>query len=284
MSKTRFIGVIALLAVVILFIAGCSAGPDPVTVAQQFQEAVNSQDVDSALELLAEDAVFQVDEAPSRSGKAEIENWLATRAELNFSLEGSPTASNSGVTFESCSISSDMWRYFVVNPMSGACQVTLEDGLITEFAVQFDEDSKTRLADSSASTSADLVALWTALVVLPGVEAYPEEGDIVRNYLQFTDDGSARLAVSLDDLSTAPDSDHPGARFKWTYEDYVLTIQNDGPASEGYCLEQDVGTYVIKNVKSVPKNRMQFKLISDSCEYRGRLLRRVSAPWDPYVP
>lgn len=282
MSKTRFIGVIALLAVVMLFIAGCSTGPDPVTVAQQFQEAVNSKDIASALQLLAEDAVFQVDEAPSRSGKAEIENWLTTRAELNFSLEGSPIASDSGVTFESCSISSDMWRYFAVNPMSGACQVTLEDGLITEFAVQFDEDSKVSLSDSAAATSADLVGIWTGGAPPPGGD--PHKGEVEDFHLQFAEDGSGRLAVSLDDLLTAPDSDHPGARFKWTYEDYVLTIQNDGPASEGYCLEQDVGTYVIKNVKSVPKNRMQFKLISDSCAFRANTLPRVAAPWNPYVP
>lgn len=282
MSKSRLFIFIAVVTIAMLLIAGCSTGPDPVNVAQQFQESVNLKDVESALELLAENAVFQVDGTQPHSGKAEIENWLATQVELNFSIEGSPTASDSGVTFENCSISSDLWRYFKVNPMSGACQMTLEGGLITEFTVQFDENSKARLIDSLAASVADLVGIWTGGGPRPGGD--PHKGETEKFHLQFAEDGSARLAVSLDDLLTAPDPDHPGARFKWTYEDYVLTLQNDGPASEGYCLEQDVGTYLVKNVKSVPRNRIQFKLISDSCEFRASSLPRVAAPWDPYVP
>ena len=87
-----------------------------------------------------------------------------------------------------------------------------------------------------------------------------------------------------DDLSVAPDSDHPGARLKWTYEEYMLTLQNDGPASEGYCQEQDVGIYLIKTVESASGNRMQFKPVTDSCEYRAAALQRIGSPWDPYTP
>jgi hypothetical protein len=68
------------------------------------------------------------------------------------------------------------------------------------------------------------------------------------------------------------------------YDDYVLTLQNDGPASEGYCQEQDVGTYLIRNVESASGNRMQFKLVSDPCVYRATALPRIAAPWDAYVP
>lgn len=168
--------------------------------------------------------------------------------------------------------------------MSGACQMVIEGGLITEFVVQFDENSKVILSDSSVLTSTDLVGIWTVESVKPGVQGNPEEDDIITYFLQFAEDGSARLADTLEDLLNSPDSDHPGANLSWTYENYVLSLKNDGPASEGYCLEQDVGTYLIRYVKSASGNRMQFKLVSDSCVYRATVLPRVAAPWDPYVP
>ena len=109
-------------------------------------------------------------------------------------------------------------------------------------------------------------------------------GEAALYHLQFGEDGGARLAVTPEDLSIAPDADHPGARLTWTYEDYVLAVQNEGSASEGYCQEQDVGSYLVRNVKSVPRSRMQFKLISDPCAWRAFTMQRVSAPWDSYVP
>lgn len=281
MSKTHFIGFIALLVAVMVLMTGC--GADPVTVAQQFQEAVNSQNVDSALELLAEDASLKAGETSSITGKDQIADWLSTQAELNFQFNGDPIASDSGVTIENCLINSYQWSYYGIKAMSGTCDVAIEDGLITEFVVQFDENSKSSLSDSSVATSTDLVGIWTAEGILPDRDPH-EEGARVWYYFQFNEDGSARLAVTPEDLLATPDPDHPGARYKWTYEDYVLTLQNDGPASEGYCLEQDTGTYMIRNVESVSGNRMQFKLISDSCVHRGRTLPRGGAYWDPYMP
>jgi hypothetical protein len=281
MSKTRFIGMMAMLAVVIILMTGC--GADPVTVAQQFQEAFNSQNVESVLELLAENASLTVDETSSFTGKEQIADWLATQAELRFQFNGDPIVSESGVTFENCSISSYQWSYYGIKAMSGTCDVAVEGGLVSEFAVQFDEISKASLSDSSVATSTDLVGIWTAEGVLPGGNPH-EEGGLTKYYLQFNEDGSARLAVTPDDLLATPDPDHPGARYKWRYEGYLLTVQNDGPGSDGFCLAQDVGTYLTRNVESVSGKRMQFKLISDSCVFRSRNLPRIAAPWDAYLP
>ena len=118
---------------------GCRA--DPVTVAQQFQEAVNSQNVESALDLLAEDASLKIGETSSITGKGQIANWLTTQAELHYQVNGDLTTSESGVTFENCSINSYQWSYYGIKAMSGICEVNVEDGLITEFTVQFDENS-----------------------------------------------------------------------------------------------------------------------------------------------
>ena len=280
MSKSCFIGITVVMAVAMLLTTGC--GVNPVIVAQQFQEAVNSQNVESALALLVENASLKVGDATSVTGKDQIANWLNTQAELHYQFNGDPITSESGVTFENCSINSYQWSYYGIKEMSGTCEVKVEDGLITEFAVQFDEKSKASLSSSSVVAPTDLVGIWTGEWPIPGAD--PHDGEITLNHLQFNEGGSARLAVTSDDLSIAPDSDHPGARFTWTYENYVLTLQNEGPASEGYCSEQDVGTYLIRIVKSASGNRIQFKLVSDSCAYRAAMLPRISAPWDPYVP
>ena len=280
MSKSCFIGITAVMAVVMLLMTGC--GADPVTVAQQFQEAVTSQNVESALELLAENASLKVGENSSVIGKDQIANWLTTQAELHFQFNGDPIASESGITFENCLTNSYQWPYYGIKSLSGTCKVKVEDGLITEFTVQFDENSKASLSDSSVVAPTDLVGIWTGEWPIPGAD--PHNGEITLNHLQFNEDGSARLAITSDDLLIAPDSDHPGARFSWTYNNYILTLQNKGPASEGYCLEQDVGTYLIRNVKNASGNRIQFKLVRDSCVYRSTMLPRIAAPWDPYVP
>jgi hypothetical protein len=251
-------------------------------MATQFQDAINSGDIDSALGLLADDAVLQVDGIPSLTGKAEIESWFEMQSELGFDIEGVPAVSEFSVAYENCSMSSAKWGWVGVKSMTGTCQVANEGELITRLAFQFDDDAKARLSDSPAATIDDLIGIWTGGAPWPGGD--PHVGEIALYHLQFAEDGSARLAVTPNDLSIAPNGDHPGAYLTWTYQDYVLTIQNEGSASEGYCLEQDVGTYLVKNVNSVPYNRMQFKLISDPCVWRAATMPRVAAPWDPYLP
>ncbi len=265
---------LALLPVGLILVAGCST--DPVSVVTQFQDAVNSQDIDSALELLAEDAVLKVDGSRIRTGKVEIENWLVIQAAINYHIEGDPTASGSGVALESCSMSSDQWLFVGVNPMSGACEAALEGGLITSLTVQFDEDSTARLSESLTIVSAELVGFWTATGVTP-----QEPNRYISAWMQFFEDGSARWAVSPEDILIAPDFDHPGARFTWTYEDYVMTVQNQGPAIEGYCQDQDVGTYLVRNTD---EDGIHFKSISDPCAWRKDILVRRGGDWDPYAP
>jgi len=265
---------LGLLVVGLLLVAAC--GSDPVSVVEQFQDAVNSQDIESALELLADDAVLQVEGTPPRTGKAKIENWLAKQAEIDYRIEGIPTASESGAGFEGCSTNSTKWMFFGVNPMTGTCEVALEGGLITSFSVQFDENSKAALSDSPVAERSDLIGTWFGTLGTPETSAI-----YVPNLLQFSDDGTIRWAVERDDLSTAPDLEHPIAVLDWTYEGHLLTVQNRGPASEGYCHEQDVGVYLAKKTGD---GEIQFKAIRDSCPYRYNYLPRGGSPWDPYSP
>ena len=212
-----------------------------------------------------------VDGAPSLAGKAEIRAWFATQSELNFRIEGTPAASDFGAAFQKCSIRSDKWSYFGVDSMTGTCEVALDAGNISSFAIRFDENSKARLSDSPAASAADLIGIWITKNYLT------DSGDL---YLHFFDQGIGRLANSPDDSAAATNADFEGASLVWTYEDYVLTIQNTGPASEKYCQEQDVGNYLVKTVE---QGGLTFKLINDSCNLRG-VAFQIPSRWRPYKP
>jgi len=269
MSKTHFIGIMAVLAVVMVLMTGC--GANTVTIARQFQEAVNSQNVDSALKLLAEDASLQLDEFSTVTGKDQVADWLATQAELHYQFNGDPIAVDSAATFENCSISSNQWVFYGINPMSGTCEVALVNGLITRIAVQFDESSKAKLSGSPVAATADMIGVWTTKNYMT------DSGNL---YLQFYEDGSARLVGTQDDYLDDPDSDQPGARLMWTYEDYMLSIRNVGPASEGYCQEQDIGKYLVKKADG---GGLRFNTISDPCSLRG-LAFNLPPRWRPNAP
>ena len=260
---------VLMIAVLAVAASGCGAGPED--VATEFQNAINSQDTDSVLSLLVDDAVWQVDGTSHRTGKTEIEDWLATQTELNLQIKGEPTSTESGVAFQSCSISSDMWGFFGVNPMTGTCQLALEAGLITGFVVQFDDDSRTRLSDSPAAASAEILGIWRTRNYLT------DSGDL---FLQFLEQGRGRLVGSSGDSIPAADSDFEGASLTWTYKDYVLTIQNEGLASDKYCQEQDVGIYLVKLVDA---GGLKFKAISDSCSLRG-IAVPLPPRWRPHLP
>lgn len=250
----------ALVIPALLAIVTSTCGPGPKELAEQFVDAINSKKTAAALELLSDAATLQVDGTPTRTGTTQIEDWLTTQAKLNIRIEGNLTASGSGATVEGCRISSDQWIYFGINPMSGICDLVLEGGHITSFAIQFDADSMARLSESAAAVNTDLPGIWTAVGVTPD-----DPHRTIPGYLQFFEDGIGRWGISPEDLSLAPDSDHPGVRLTWKHEDYVLTIQNQGPAAEGYCQGQDVGKYLVRKTDT---GTIQFKALADPCGWR----------------
>lgn len=128
---------------------------------------------------------------------------------------------------KNCAIGSDKWLYFGINPMSGTCDLTIENGIVTKFSMQFDNDSMSRLSESLAVERSDLIGTWRQATGAEFVEGVP-----VHWFLKISEDGTARWAVSPEDLSELPDSDHVGALLSWAYDDLILTVQNKGPATE----------------------------------------------------
>lgn len=199
----------AVAAILLAFIiSACLA--DPVDHAVQLQEAINSGDLDSAVALFSDDAVLLVGDGPSRMGKAEVEEWLATQLELNFRIEGAPLASESGHAYLDCSISSDVWSYHGVNPMTGTCEVALAGGDIKGFTIGFDENSKAGLSDSPAASTINMIGIW----ITRNYMTY--SGDL---YLHFFDQSIGRLATSPNDSPNISVAEFEGASLVWTYED-----------------------------------------------------------------
>ena len=262
---------IAILAIMLSGIAVSGCGPSPEDLAAQFQAAINSQDTEAALSLFADAATLQVGGAPHRTGKGEIEDWIREQADLNFQFTGDPVRSETRIVFTDCSISSYGWSFFGLDTMTGTCDVTLDDGAISSFSVQFDTESMEKLSGSPAATSADLIGTWVTLNYI---------GDSGDMFLEISGDGTGRLLGSRDASFPTPDSEFESANITWTYEETILTIQNDGPASEKYCEEQDVGTYLVKMVDG---GGLKFKSIGDSCSLR-EVAFELPPRWRPYVP
>jgi hypothetical protein len=237
---------------------------DRTAIAGKFQEAVNSQDVETALELLADDSAIEQGETSIITGKEPIADWLVLQTQLHYQFKGDPMASDSGVTFEDCSVSSYQWSFYGIQSMSGTCAAAIDDGLITDFTVRFDESSRAELSDSAVAATADLIGTWITRNYMT------DSGDL---HLQLFEDGSGRLAGT-------DDPDHEGATLAWTYEDFVLTLKNAGPASDGYCQEQDVGQFLVKNADG---GGLSFKTITDSCALRATAFQ-LPPRWRPQEP
>lgn len=264
------------MTVLILFmltfvVSGCGVAPED--VATEFQNAINSQDTEAVMGLLADEVVLQVEGTQISTGKREIQNWLESQAGLNFQFEGTPVSTDSGVSFDACMISSDIWSYFGLGSMTGTCEIALAEDNIISFVVQFDENSKGRLSESVAAVSADMIGIWITRNYLT------DSGDL---YLEFVEGGTGRLMGLPVDSTPDPDPDakFEGASLKWTYENYILTIQNEGPASEKYCQEQDVGSYLVKMADG---GGLQFKRLNDTCSLR-ELAFKLPPRWRPMMP
>lgn len=272
--KTRMSFIFALLFAI--FATACGASPE--TVAGEFQTAVNTQDIETAMGLMAEDVVLQL-ERQSVTGQADVQDWLKTQAELDFEFDGMPAVTDGGVNYENCIIRSDVWSYFKLKEMTGTCQLELDGGSITGFFIKFDEVSTARLEASSAILIADLMSIWTSQWPAPGTT--DEDFSFTYYYLQFNEDGSGRLALTPEDLTVSPDAEHTGARLVWNYDGFVLTLQNDGAATEGYCLEEEVGMFLVRKDGD---GGIEFKHVDDPCSWRYFALERQRSSWDPYVP
>jgi hypothetical protein len=247
-------------------------------IAEEFQLAVNTQDFDSAMTLLADDSILLIAGDQVTKGKAEMRDWFEAQSALNFQFEGVPVVLDTGVSIAPCLIHSDAWSYFKLEEMTGSCELDITDGKITSFKLLYDEDTSTRLAESAALPISALYSIWTSPGVPPGGDT---QSDWVNFYMQFMGNGEARISLAPESLQSDPNPDHPGVKLAWSFDGFMLTITNLGDASEGYCSAQDLGMYL---VRSDGTGGIQFKPIQEDCLWRRFTLQRLGKSWDLYLP
>jgi len=103
-----------------------SVGPDPIIVIQDFYAALNANDVDTAMALVAEDAHWRG--IPTLTGKDRVRDYLQGGIDAGYTTEISDLRATKGrVTF-----TSEAFKDGVVQ-VSGEETYTVENGLITAF-------------------------------------------------------------------------------------------------------------------------------------------------------
>lgn len=251
---------LCLLVTAVIVLAGCQAKPD--TVAMKLAEAVNAQDLDSALALFAEDAVVNTGGPAPYTGKAEIRGWLEGMFADNFEIEAEIVEVKGDVVIEHDKMSMDSMRFFGIDSLEGTSEITVQKGQITALDFTFTEDSLAKLQAVPFVTREDLIGAWS----------------MGGTFIQFYENGTSRVADSPDDLSAPVDESHPGAWERWSYDGTVFTIQMTTPGvGEGRTCPLDaVGTYMVKRVGD---DRLKFKAIEDPCASR-----RVGLPWGEWRP
>ena len=270
-----------LLFVVFAFtLTGCQ--PKPTEIASQFLAAINDQDIETSLSLLSDSAQIKIGDSESYQGKEAIQNYLENAFLLNIKIEADTAQSDGDTVSEDITLTSDYWKFIGTNPMEGTLSITVQDGSITNIDISFSSVSLTKLEDSSATTTSDLIGVWTVQTQESGtVEGVPDQW-----FLQFHADSKARWAESADDLALPVDDSHLGAWITWSYEGVLLIVQNEGPSSEFYCQPEDVGLYLVRQTydKWNDETQIGFKLVKDPCAFRMVNFPRFGATWKPYIP
>lgn len=251
---------------IIILLTGCGAKPDD--VALQLAEAVNTQDLEGALTLFADDAVVTSVSPEPFNGKAEIQGWLEGMFADNFHLEAEIAEVNENVVIERDTMTMDSMKFFGIETLTGTSEITIEDGKIKALSFSFSDETLADLQAAPFVAPEDLFGVWT----------------VGTTSLQFNEGGTVRAADKIADLEMPVSEEHPGSIQSWAYDGMVVTLQGDEPAfGEGYtgCGPEDVGLYFVKWAGN-DLDQLRFTVIEDPCA--NRLMGMQWGNWNPVSP
>jgi hypothetical protein len=256
---------LCLLVTGAVVLAGCQAKPDE--VATQLAEAVNTQDLDTALALFAEDAVVNSASPEPFTGKAEIQGWLEGMFADNFEIEIEIPEVKGDVVIEHDKMSMDSMRFFGIDSLEGTSEITVQDGKISALNFAWSDETLADLQAAPFVAPEDLIGVWT-----------------VGTFIQFNEDGTSRVADKIPDLSAPVDEEHPGVLEAWTYDGMVITFQSIACAGEDCPAEESCGQVGVFFVKWAGEDldRLRFKAIDDPCA--ARRLGLQYGDWAPVSP
>jgi len=266
MKKTLLSILGACLLIVLL--TGCGTKPDE--VALQLVDAVNTQDLEGALALFADDAVVTSVSPEPFKGKAEIQGWLEGMFADNFHLEAEIVEANDSVVIEQDTMTMDSMKFYGIETLTGTSKIMVEDGKIKTLDFSFSDETLADLQGAPFVAPEDLIGVWT-----------------VGTVMRINADGTARAADKIADLDMPVSEEHPGATFLWTYDGMVITFQGAGDAAEGAtegftaCAPDQVGVYFVKWAGN-DLDRLRFTVIDDPCA--TRLMGMQWGNWAPVLP
>lgn len=124
-------------ALTALALSACA--PKPESVAEQLIEAVNSQDIEGALELFAENAIVNTGGPVPYTGTVEIRGWLEELADTNFEIKAEVVEVNGNVVVEKEQLTMDPWTAIGLSSLEGVSEITVADGLVETLQFTFTE-------------------------------------------------------------------------------------------------------------------------------------------------
>lgn len=252
------------LVVASVVIAGCA--PQPEEVAQQLIDAVNSQDIEGALALFAEDAVVNTGGPAALTGAAEIQIWLEELASANFEIQAEILEVNGSTVVEHDLMTMDLWDFYGISPLEGTTEYSVERGLVNSLEFTFSEEALAALQEAPTVSPEELIGTWRL-------------GNV---FLRLNEDGTARVVDRFEDLASPDDGSHPGSRMEWSHDGDVFAVRTIGDSvGEGYdtCKDGTSGIYFVKRVEA---DQIRFKVLQDSCP--DRLVGLPWGPWRPHSP
>lgn len=246
--KKKLLSIIA-LCLLVVFLAGCTAKPEDVVL--QLAEATNAQDLDAALALFADDAVVTSVSPQPFIGKDEIRAWLEGMFADEFYLEPEIVEVNDNVVIENDTMTMASMSFYGIDTLTGTAETTVKGGKIKTLNFSWSDETLADLQAAPFVAPEDLIGIWT-----------------VGTYIQFFDDGTLRVANTINDLSEPISEEHPGSSQVWTYDGMVITMEEIEGIGEGYsseCVGQ--GLYYVRWA-GPDMDRLKFEPIEDPCGSR----------------
>lgn len=140
MKKIAFV-----LGILLLVLVACGPGPDD--VAAQLEQAANAHDLETALDLFAEDAVLNI-AGESYSGASGIRDWLAGLYADDFHIEVDDMRVEGNVAVEHDRFTVGSLEDLGIAYLEGTSEITVQDGQITAMAFTYSDESQAALDEA----------------------------------------------------------------------------------------------------------------------------------------
>jgi hypothetical protein len=242
-------------------LASCNPQPDPESLIQSWNDALNEGDVDAALEYLADDAVVTIVPPPPDmsgvfSGKDQIRGWYEGNvAQGGFNEFVEIKVDGDKVSWVS-KFGMEEWQKIGVDSLKTLGEGIFVDGKFQSYTVTIPPESLAELppppeqkaenepVEINVLEIADMVGIWSGRAM----------GDA--GYHKFNQDGTFTVAWNFGDLDTSP-----AATAKYWFEGNVFHVE-DGCGHGMY--------EVTIQKKEGGSTKLRFTLLEDPCETRTK--------------